>query len=126
MKKRFQKSKSNSQTTLSDIIRGIQFCVNSSIEILERHFVTQVDKYIDEDNKALTKTIKINDKYALDVPLFCMSNHSALVLDEMEVRMKVNLKDFKIKELEGISGKDDENFYVTRSSQCVFLHIKMH
>lgn len=30
--------------------------------------------------------------------------------------MKVNLKDFKIKELEGISGKDDENFYVTRSS----------
>lgn len=116
MKKRFQKSKSNSQTTLSDIIRGIQFCVNSSIEILERHFVTQVDKYIDEDNKALTKTIKINDKYALDVPLFCMSNHSALVLDEMEVRMKVNLKDFKIKELEGISGKDDENFYVTRSS----------
>lgn len=116
MKKRFQKKQSNSQTTLSDIIRGIQFCVNSSIEILERHFITQVDKYIDEDNKALTKTIKINDKYALDVPLFCMSDHSALVLDEMEVRMKVNLKDFKIKELEGISGKEDNNFYVTRSS----------
>ena len=73
MKNKFQKVKSNSQTTLSDIVRGIQFCVNSSIEILERHFITQIDKYIDEDNKALTKTIKINDKYALDVPLFCLS-----------------------------------------------------
>lgn len=58
MKNKFQKVKSNSQTTLSDIVRGIQFCVNSSIEILKRHFITQVDKYIDEDNKALTKTIK--------------------------------------------------------------------
>lgn len=116
MKNRFQKKKSDSQPTLSDIVRGIQFCVNSSIEILERHFITQVDKYLDEDNKALTKTIKINDKYAVDVPLFCMSDHNALILQEMEVRMNVNLKDFEIKELKQIDNENDNEFAVTRSS----------
>lgn len=116
MKNKFQKKKNSPQTTLSDIIRGIQFCVNSSIEILERHFITQVDKYLDEENKALTKTIKINDKYAVDIPLFCMSDHNALILDEMEVRMKVNLKDFEVKELGQINTDNDDAFSVTRSS----------
>ena len=103
--------------TLSDIVRGIQFCVNSSIDILERHFSNQLEKYIDSNNKFFTKTVKLNDNYAVDIPLFCMSDHNALILDEMEVRMKVDLKDFEIKEVENRCSS--ENFSVSRSSYCV-------
>lgn len=119
MIKKSKGNKNTPKTTLSDIVRGIQFCVNSSIEILENHFITQIEKYIDEDSKALTKTVKINDKYAVDIPLFCMSNHNALILDEMEVKMKVNLKDFEIKEVGQLNSENDDNFSVTRSSFCV-------
>lgn len=115
MKNRRHDKKDKPQTTLSDIVRGIQFCVNSSIDIIERHFITQVDKYLDENNKALTKTIKLNDKYAVDVPLFCLSNHNSLNLDEMEVRMKVNLKDFDIKEIDDFSNSEEPQS-ITRSS----------
>ena len=119
MNKKSRSKRNNPKTTLSDIVRGIQFCVNSSIEILENHFLTQIDRYLDENNKALTKTVKINDRYAVDVPLFCMSDHNALILDEMEVRMKVNLKDFEIKEVEQLDSISEDNFSVTRSSFSV-------
>ncbi len=107
----------NSIMTLSDIVRGIQFSVNSSIDILERHFSNQLEKYIDSNNKFFTKTVKLNDNYAVDIPLFCMSDHNALILDEMEVRMKVDLKDFEIKEVENTCSS--EIFSVSRSSFCV-------
>lgn len=110
-------SKKNSSATLSDIIRGIQFCINSSIEILEQHFSNQIDKYIDSEDKLISKSIRINDKYAVDIPLFCLSDHNALMLDEMEVKMKVNLKDFEIKEIENTY--NEENFSISRSSFCV-------
>ena len=103
--------------TLSDIVRGIQFCVNSSIDILERHFSNQLEKYIDSNNKFFTKTVKLNDNYAVDIPLFCMSDHNALILDEMEVRMKVDLKDFFFFVVENTCSS--ENFSVSRSSFCV-------
>lgn len=64
LKKWNKKSNSkNSIMTLSDIVRGIQFCVNSSIDILERHFSNQLEKYIDSNNKFFTKTVKLNDNY---------------------------------------------------------------
>lgn len=118
MKNKFWKSKSEKNkisVTLSDVIRGIQHCVNSSVEILENHFITQLDKYVDTNNTVLKKTIKIDEKHAVDIPLFCMSNHNALNLDEMEVNIKVNLLDLDIKEFGSSYKGGDELFSVTRS-----------
>lgn len=109
-------AKKNFSVTLSDVIRGIQHCVNSSVEVLENHFITQLDKYVDDQNKVLTKTINIDDKHAVDIPLFCMSSHNALSLDEMEVKIKVNLLDLNIKESENRYKGGDEPFSVTRTS----------
>ena len=90
--------------------------MNSSVEILETHFITQLDKYVDDKSRILTKTIRLDDKHAVDIPLFCMSSHNALNLDEMEVKIKVNLLDLDIKEFGSSYKGDEELFSVTRSS----------
>jgi len=43
--------------TLSDIIRGLQYCVNSSQEIVELHHIRAFDRFLDESDKPLVRTI---------------------------------------------------------------------
>lgn len=107
--------------TLSDIIRGLQYCVNSSVEIAEQHYATTINKFMDQQSKLLTKRIYIDDTHAMDIPLLSMTDHSALAFEEMTVRMSVNMKDAEMKEAcSGFQG-DNHNFKVSRSAFNVEL-----
>lgn len=108
--------------TLSDVIRGLQFCVNSSAEMMEQHYLSSMDKYIDGKTHApLTRTFQIKDGYAIDVPLICLSDHPSLYLDEMEVKLNVNLRDMELKETELPFNGGGKPFSVDRGSFSVEL-----
>ncbi|MEH2934329.1 DUF2589 domain-containing protein [Acutalibacter sp. JLR.KK004] len=108
--------------TLSDVIRGLQFCVNSSAEIMEQHHLATMDKYIDPKTQApLAKRFVIRDGYAIDVPLICLSDHHTLYLDEMDVKLSVRLKDINIKETTAPLNGDGSKFSIDRGSFLVEL-----
>ncbi len=120
--KKKRSTEKENMTTLSDIIRGLQFCVNSSAEIMQQHYLTVADKYTDsETERLLTKRIKINDGYYMDVPLICLSDHHSLYIDEMNVKMNVNINDMALKEAEAALNGGGEDFSVARSSFSVEL-----
>ena len=89
--------------TLSDVIRGLQFCVNSSAEMMEQHYLATMDKYIDPDTQApLTKRFVIRDGYAItplsgDGAAFSIDRGSFLVelgsaVPDENAIMDINLK----------------------------------
>lgn len=82
--------------TLSDVIRGMQYCVNTSAEIAEQHYVNSFKKFYDDNGKLITQKIKINEHAQIELPLICLCNHGSLNLDEMTVKMHINIKDVKV------------------------------
>lgn len=117
-----KKPAGKSGITLSDVIRGLQFCVNSSAEIMEQHYLTALDKYIDEKTQApLTRRLQIKDGYAIDVPLICLSDHHSLYLDELEVKLSVNLRDIALKETAAPVNGGEKPFTIDRGSFSVEL-----
>jgi len=87
------------EMTLTDIIRGLQYCVNSSQDIVEQHHINGFGRFFDNDGNMLTKKIKITDSAAVDIPLVCMSTHSSLILDELEVKLDLMLKKTALKQV---------------------------
>ena len=88
--KRNNDQKSN-EFTLSDMIRGIQHCVNSSVEIAEQHYIKTMEKFFYNDGTPVTKTININEFTQIDVPLICLSNHGSLDFEEMRIKTKMSI-----------------------------------
>jgi len=93
------KDKRGEEMTLADIIRGLQFCVNSSQDIVEQHHISSFGRFFDNDGNMLTKTIKITDSAAIDIPMVCMSTHSSLILDELEVKLDLMIKKTALKQV---------------------------
>jgi len=82
--------------TLSDVIRGLQFCVNSSQDIVEQHHISTLARFLDDNNYPITKTIKFGSA-AIDVPLLCLNNHSSLIIDELNVKFNLMLRNTALK-----------------------------
>lgn len=121
----FSKGKKNSSShteelTLSDVVRGLQFCVNSSTEIVEQHYAATLDKYMDKDNLPYVRRIFLDKQHAMDVPLLCLAEHNALSVDEMKVKMNVNIRNMDLKEAD-ISLPDGEEMKIARSCLLVDL-----
>ena len=117
--------------TLSDIIRGLQYCVNQSREIASLQYTTGLENYFDNTGKPRCNTVRIGENGAMDVPLVCMQNHTALELDEMEVGLDITIKNMALKAPEQISQDSDvnkqENFdresgYLSRTAFIVDLN----
>ena len=84
--------------TLSDVVRGLQFCVNSSTQIAEQHYATTLNNYLDKNNKPYIKRVRLDHEHFMDVPLLCLTDHNSLTIDEMKVKMNVNIRDMALKE----------------------------
>lgn len=112
LKKLFWKSKEqaaqDNDTTLSDIIRGLQHCVNQSREIASLQYITDIKNFLDETGKPFHQTVRIGENGVMDVPLMCLLNHDALELDEMEVDLDITLKNMALKKPMPVSD-DPEN-----------------
>lgn len=110
--------------TLSDVVRGLQFCANSSTQIAEQHYTTTLDNYLDKDNKPYTKRVYLDQERFMDVPLLCLMDHNSLAIDKMKVKMNVNIRDMTLKETdipvsdESEEVEEQENT-VSRSSMIV-------
>jgi hypothetical protein len=87
-----------SSLTLSDVIRGLQHCVNASQEIVEQHAITALNKFVDKDDKPIVRTIRVGENGAMDLPLICLAGHNYLGLDELEVKLDVYVKNADLKE----------------------------
>ncbi|MCL2182035.1 MAG: DUF2589 domain-containing protein [Chitinispirillia bacterium] len=84
--------------TLSDIIRGLQYCVNSSQDIVEQHHIGAIGRFLDGEDRPVTRTIKFGNA-AIDVPLLCLSGHTSLVLDELNVKLNLMLRNTALKSM---------------------------
>lgn len=128
---RDKKKAQDNAMTLSDVVRGIQHCVNSSIEIVEQHYINALQKYVTEDSKIRTERIFLDDTHYMDIPLISLTSHNALEVDEMKVKMKVNIRDADVKKATVITGEEEdedgdnnsdgksETYDVSRSSMMV-------
>ena len=93
--------------TLSDIIRGLQYCVNSSQDIIEQHHVGALARFFDKSDRPLIRTIKFGNA-AIDVPLLCLSGHTSLVLDELSVKLNLMLRNTALKAMTGDPNAADQ------------------
>ncbi len=109
----FWNKKHQSKQTFSDIIRGMQYAVNTAQEILEQHHIQLLNKYFDNNGIPITKQIKISNDKILDVPLISVINQNSLSIDEMEIEFNVRINSVELKELE------DEKNNIERSSFTV-------
>lgn len=86
--------------TFSDIIRGMQYAVNTAHEMLETYHIDVLNKYFDENGFPKTKQIRIDAGKKIDVPLISLINQSSLAIDELEVEFKARINEVKLKETE--------------------------
>lgn len=112
----------SNEFTLSDMIRGIQHCVNSSVEIAEQHYIKTMEKFFYNDGTPVTKTININEFTQIDVPLICLSNHGSLDFEEMRIKTKMSIDSIREKEVENeLMMTSDDDYQLTRGSFSVSL-----
>lgn len=109
--------------TLSDVVRGIQYCVNSCIEIVERHYLNTIQKFITEEDGIETKRVYLDKTHYMDIPLICLTDHNALEIDKMKVKMKVNIRDMDLKqtilEPEGGRKGEGDSYALSRTTMLV-------
>lgn len=118
-----KQSEEQPSMTLSDVIRGIQHCVNSSLEIIEQYYLNMMQKYITEDENIIIKRINIDNDHYMDLPLICLTGHDTLQIDKMKVKMKVNIRDMDLKQsmvdLEGDNEETESEYMLSRTSMLV-------
>lgn len=111
--KSFQKQQQQSQT-LSDVIRGMQYCVNTAAEITEQHYLSQLSDYFDEDGNPVMFTYRNSSGQIVEIPVFTLMNHAELLLDEINIKMALPVKYSEIK-TEEVDSNAIEDFQVSRS-----------
>ncbi len=107
--------------TLSDLIKGMQYCVNSSAEMLEQHYVQTLKKFFHEDGSLITQTIRLQNHIEIEIPLICLCSHSNLELDEMHIKTQLNLNDMHSKNMETELTYEDQKYKFSRGSFLVSL-----
>lgn len=115
-------NENKNEFTLSDIIRGIQYCVNSSVEIAEQHYIKTMEKFFYNDGTPVTKVININEHSQIEVPLICLSNHGSLDFEEIRIKTQMSIDNIREKAVENelMSASEEQDIF-TRGSFSVSL-----
>lgn len=104
----FWKKKTTTQT-FADIIRGMQYAVNTAHEMLERHHITLLNKYFDCEGRPEKKELWLNTEQKIEVPIITLINQGALSIDEMEICFKSKIDGITVKSAPATgTGKDIE------------------
>lgn len=103
------------QQTLSDVIRGMQYCVNTAAEITEQHYLSQLAQYFDETGNPVMFTYRNNRDEIVEIPVFTLMNHNELLLNEINVKMSLPVKYSELKQ-EKVEEKATEDYMVSRSA----------
>lgn len=114
-------AKEKSELTLSDLVRGIQYCVNSSVEIAEQHYIKTLEKFFTPEGRLITQTIQVSPQVKLELPLLCLANHSSLDFEEMTIKTKLSINDLEQKLVETELSFGEEAYQFTRGALAVSL-----
>ena len=91
---------------LSDILKGIQYAINSVQDMLHAQQVQNLLKFWQkEDGSPVTQNIPIGER-ELEVPLMSLVPHSHLEMDNVEIKFKAKIGDV---EHQSISNKQGDN-----------------
>jgi hypothetical protein len=90
----------------------MQHAVNTTQELLERHYAQVIARYFNEDGSPITRAFVLADGSRLDVPLISLVPAASLVLQEMTVRMSVKVDEIKVKPAD----VEDASDHLTRTS----------
>lgn len=114
-KKKDPSNHGSEQQTLSDVIRGMQYCVNTAAEITEQHYLSQLSEYFDEDGNPVMFTYRNHRGEIVEIPVFTLMNHNELLLNEINIKMNLPVKYSEVKKQE-IEETAIEDFTVSRSA----------
>lgn len=80
----------------SDILKGLQYAVNSVQDMLLARQVQNMEKFWhDNDGSPVCKKIKIGDK-EIDVPLISLVSQNHLEMEDVEIRFRMRIGDADI------------------------------
>lgn len=113
-----KKQRNQENTSLTDIVRGIQWAVNSAIQSTENQYIATLQKFFEKQEdgsfKAVEVDIGIDDNHFMRVPLISLVNPNGLILKKMGVEMVVKIDRTQVKNI--YKEDTDEESDVTRSS----------
>lgn len=102
-------NKKTTTQTFADIIRGMQYAVNTAHEMLERYHITLLNKYFDEQGRPEKKEIWLGEDRKMEVPIITLINQGSLSIDEMEICFKAKIDGVAVKSSRAPeTGKDIE------------------
>ncbi len=90
-------NKKASYQTFADIVRGMQYAVNTAHEMLERYHITMLNKYFDDKGRPEVKELRVGNGKKMEIPLVTLINQSSLSIAEMEVCFKAKIEGVSIK-----------------------------
>ena len=106
---------SESRQTFSDLMRGLQYSVNAAQQVLERHHLYLLGKYI-RNGVPMTQRIRLNDRKVVDIPLLAYMNQGALGIDEIELEFRAKIDASSVKKMrEKGAGTQERDFNIDRS-----------
>lgn len=101
--------------TFSDLMRGLQYSVNAAQQVLERHHLYLLQKYI-KDGVPMTQRVRLNDQKIVDIPLLAYMNQGALGIDEIELDFAAKIDASTVKRMnEPPAASQEKEFFVERS-----------
>jgi len=96
----FWTKKKEDKQCFSDLIRGLQYSVNASMEMLESRNLELLSRYFTEDGHAHVRRLKVDDNLAVDIPIISIVNPSALNIKEVEMDFSVNINGVEVQKKE--------------------------
>lgn len=109
------KDSGGGRQTISDIIRGMQYAVNTAQDMLQRHQVEQMERYFNaETGEPLMRYVKMPDGKTVYVPLATLVPPGMLAIDELEMDFSVKVASTEVK-------RNGEDAGGERSSLNVFF-----
>lgn len=93
---------------LSDILKGLQYAINSAQDMLHAQQVQNLMKFWkSNDGTPVTQKVLVGDR-ELDVPLMTLVPHSHLEMDDVEIKFKAKVGDIASQSMSnGLKGNDN-------------------
>ena len=93
---------------LSDILKGLQYAINSAQDMLHAQQVQNLMKFWQSnDGTPVTQKVLIGDR-ELDVPLMTLVPHSHLEMDDVEIKFKAKVGNIAPQSISnGLKGDDN-------------------
>jgi hypothetical protein len=77
--------------TFSDIIRGMQYAVNTAQETLQNYQYEQMRQYFREDGSPYVVFVTLSDGRQIEIPQITLVPQSLLAIEELEMSFKVQV-----------------------------------